>query len=110
MRSLRWISGIAASVIILLSLWITLGRDSLRSHAKFADTFEDPQLAYQETMKTLLLVSEKLNTGTKELQQLKKYNQSMNKLEPILSFGPSVQNLDKLSKFNEATELITKKQ
>jgi len=110
LRSVRWISGIAASIVILLSLWIGLGRDSLHSHAKFKDTFSDPKLAYQETRKTLLMVSEKLNAGTKELEQLKKYNQSMNKLEPILSFGPGIQGLGKMSKFNEATELITKKQ
>jgi hypothetical protein len=110
LRSLRWISGIAASVIILLSLWITVGRNTLGSRSKFTDTFSDPKLAYQETRKTLLLVSEKLNAGTKELEQLKKYNQSISKLEPILSFGPSIQGLGKISKFNEATELITKKQ
>jgi hypothetical protein len=109
-RSLRWISAIAASVIILLSLWICFGRDSIRNHTKFADTFNDPKIAYQESMKALLLVSEKLNEGTKDLQQLKKYNQSFSKLEPILSFGPSIQSLDKISKFNQATELITKKQ
>jgi hypothetical protein len=109
-RSLRWISGVAASIIILLSLWIGFGRDSFHKHTKFADTYNDPKIAYQETMKALLLVSEKLNAGTQELQQLKKYNQSLNKLDPIMSFGPSIQNLDKLSKFNEATELITKKQ
>jgi hypothetical protein len=109
-RSLRWISGVAASIIILISLWIGFGRNTFRNHTKFADTYNDPNIAYQETMKALLLVSQKLNAGTQELQQLKKYNQSLNKLEPILSFGPSIQNLDKLSKFNEATELITKKQ
>jgi hypothetical protein len=109
-RSLRWISGIAASVIILLSLWIGFGRDSFRNRTNFADTFDDPKLAYEETMKALLLVSEKLNEGTKDLHHLNKYNQSVSKLVPIMSFGPSIQNLDKISKFNEATELITKKQ
>ena len=109
-RSLRWISGIAASIIILLSLWIGFGRDSFFNRPKFADTYDDPKIAYQETRKALLLVSEKLNSGTKDLQVLNKYSQSMNKLEPILSFGPSIHNLGKFSKFNEATELITKKQ
>jgi hypothetical protein len=111
-RSIRWISGIAASILIMLSLWIGIGRDSNRQRhsGRFADTFDDPQLAYLETKKTLLLVSEKLNAGTKELQYLKKYNQSVGMLEPILSFGPSIQRLDKISRFNEATELITKKQ
>ena len=111
-RSIRIISGIAASILILLALWIGIGRDFMqqRSLGRFADTFDDPQLAYLETKKALLLVSEKLNTGTKELQHLKKYNQSIGMLEPILSFGPSIQRLDKISKFDEATELITKKQ
>ncbi len=109
-RTLRWISGAAASVIILLSLWMGFGRDIFRNRIKFADTFDDPKIAYQESMKALLLVSEKLNTGTKDLKQLKKYNQGFNKLEPVFSFGPSIQSLDKFSKFNEATELITKKQ
>ena len=111
-RTIRMISGIAASVLILLALWIGIGRDFMqqRNLGKFADTYDDPQLAYVETKKALLLVSEKLNAGTKELQYLKKYNQSMGMLEPILSFGPSIQRLDKISKFNEATELITKKQ
>jgi hypothetical protein len=109
-KSLRWISGIAASIVILFSLWLGFGRDILHNRIKFADTFDDPKIAYQESTKALLLVSEKLNAGTKDLQQLKKYNQSFSKLEPILSFGPSIQNLDKFSKFNEATELITKKQ
>ena len=111
-RTIRMISGIAASVLILLALWIGFGRDFMqqRNLGKFADTYDDPQLAYVETKKALLLVSEKLNAGTKELQYFKKYNQSIGMLEPILSFGPSIQRLDKISKFNEATELITKKQ
>src|SRR4030043_247255 len=111
-RSVRWISGIAASVLILLSLWIGLGRDLIqqRHSGRFADTFDDPHLAYLETKKALLLVSEKLNAGTKELQYLKKYNKSVGMLEPILSFGPSIKRLDNISRFNEATELISKKQ
>jgi hypothetical protein len=111
-RSIRWISGIAASILILLSLWIGIGRDLIqqRHSGRFADTFDDPQLAYLETKKALLLVSEKLNAGTKELQYLKKYNKSVGMLEPILSFGPSIKRLDNISRFNEATELISKKQ
>jgi hypothetical protein len=111
-RTIRMISGIAASILLLFALWMGIGRDFMqkRNPGRFADTYDDPQLAYVETKKALLLVSEKLNAGTKELQYLKKYNQSMGMLEPILSFGPSIQRLDKISKFNEATELITKKQ
>lgn len=111
-RSIRFISGIAATILIILALWLSFGRDFMQQNrmGRFADTFDDPQLAYLETKKALLMVSEKLNIGTKELQHLKKYNQSIGMLEPVLSFGPSIRRLDKISKFNEATELISKKQ
>jgi hypothetical protein len=111
-RTIRLISAVAASVLILLALWIGVGRNIMQQKqvARYTDTFDDPQLAYLETKKALILVSEKLNAGTEHLQHLKKYNQSIRMLEPVLSFGPSMQRLDKISKFNEATELITKKQ
>jgi len=111
-RTIRLASTIAASILIVFALWIGVGRDIIRKQqiATYEDTYDDPQLAYLETKKVLLLVSEKLNAGTKDLQYLKKYNQGINMLEPVLSFGPGIKSLDKLSKFNEATELITKKQ
>lgn len=111
-RTIRLVSGIAATVLIILALWIGIGQDLFRKqHAgTFQDTYDDPQLAYLETKKVLLMVSEKLNAGTEDLQYLRKYNQGVNMLNPVLSFGPGVQRLEKLSKFNEATELITKKQ
>lgn len=112
LRSIRFISGMAATILVMLALWIGFGRDFMHKKqlGRFGDTFDDPQLAYLETKKALLLVSEKLNSGTKELKHLNKYNQSIGMMEPVLSFGPSIQRLDKISKFNEATELISKKQ
>lgn len=111
-RTIGVVSGIAATVLVVLALWIGFGQDLIRrQHADaFQDTFDDPELAYMETKKVLIMVSEKLNAGTKELQYLQKYNKSINMLDPVLSFGPCIQRLGKLSTFNEATELITKKQ
>ena len=110
-RTIRLVSAIAASVIIVLALWIGVGRDMLKEQqvAVYEDTYDDPQVAYMETKKALLLVSEKLNDGTKNLKYLKTYNESVNMLEPVLSFGTGIKRLEKLSKFNETTELITKK-
>ncbi|KPK79900.1 MAG: hypothetical protein AMS27_17545 [Bacteroides sp. SM23_62_1] len=110
-RSIRLVSGIAASILVLLALWMGIGRDwsGKQQAGTFQDTYDDPQLAYLETKKVLIMVSEKLNTGTKDLEYLRKYDEGIDMLGPVLSFSPSVQRLDKLSKFNEAKELITKK-
>jgi len=110
-RTIRLVSAIAASIIIVLTLWIGIGRNVLKEQqvAVYEDTYDDPQVAYMETKKTLLLVSKKLNAGTENLQYLKTYNESIDMLEPVLSFGTGVKRLEKLSKFHETTELITKK-
>jgi hypothetical protein len=111
-KTIRLVSGIAATVLVMLALWIGIGRDIYRKQytGAFKDTYDDPQLAYLETKKVLLMVSEKLNAGTKDLQYLSKYDHGVSMLTPVLSFGPGVQRLEKLSKFDEAKELITKKQ
>jgi hypothetical protein len=111
-KTIRMVSGIAATILVILALWIGIGRDIYRNQyaGVFKDTYDDPQLAYLETKKVLLMVSEKLNAGTKDLQYLSKYDQGVSMLTPVLSFGPGVQRLEKLSKFDEAKELITKKQ
>jgi len=108
-KSFYWISGIAASILILVGLFIGFNTSWFNNQQAYQDTFEDPQLAYLETKKVLLMVSDKLNQGTRNLQNLTKLDYGVNKLNPVFSFGPGVQHLNKLSKFSEATELISKK-
>jgi len=108
-KSFYWISGVAASILILVGLWIGLNTNWFNNQQAYQDTFEDPQLAYLETKRVLYMVSNKLNQGTRNLQNLNKLDYGVNMLNPVFSFGPGVQHLNKLSKFNEATELISKK-
>jgi len=108
-RSFYWISGVAASILVLVGLWIGLTTDLFRNRQAYQDTFDDPQLAYLETKRILYMVSDKLNQGTRNLQNLNKLEYGVDKLTPVFSFGPGIQHLNKLSKFNEATELISKK-
>ncbi|MBL7112257.1 MAG: hypothetical protein ISS19_09995 [Bacteroidales bacterium] len=108
-RSFYWISGVAASVLILVGLWLGFNTNIFNNRQAYQDTFNDPQLAYLETKRILYLVSDKLNEGTRNLQNLDKLDYGVNMLNPVFSFGPGIQHLNKLSKFNEATELISKK-
>lgn len=61
-------AGIAASVLILTASWFFFNRD------KQEDTFDDPEIAYVETMKILFDVSTKMNSGTAGLQPVSKIN------------------------------------
>lgn len=62
------IAGIAAGVAILLGTWFFM-----RSNEP-VDTFSDPRVAYAETMKILMEVSEKMNAGADALNPVSKMN------------------------------------
>lgn len=70
------------------------------------DTFNDPKIAYAETMKILMDVSLKLNKGSQALEPLGKINKttnesimSINKSARIIGKGlNSISNLDKSAK------------
>ena len=68
---------IAASVLIVLSagIFAYFGNSGNRNQM-LVDTFSNPEEAYIETQKTLLLVSGKLNKG---IQQVEKVNDIIDK-------------------------------
>jgi hypothetical protein len=49
------------------------------------DTYSDPYEAYEETKKTLAFVSSKLNTGTSELEYVKKVTKTTS--DPLKSLS-----------------------
>ncbi len=57
-KYLYWVSSVAASLLIVLSLYFYQKSPSLE------DTYDNPELAYLETKKVLYSVSSKLNKGT----------------------------------------------
>jgi len=78
----RWITAVAASLLILLSAGIYTfhsGRDA-GTEVIIADTYEDPEEAYIETQKTLLYVSNKLNKGFGQVESAKKNLEKTSKI------------------------------
>jgi hypothetical protein len=90
------IAAIAASLLILFGVYNSVKHFTGRS--KYHDTIEDPYLAYQETKRTLLYISEKLNYGTKELNNISRISESMQKLEPVSKLNDGLEQLKYLSK------------
>jgi hypothetical protein len=73
-KLLQWrrIAGIAASLLIVMSAGIFLFRYNRSDNRILADTYNDPQKAYIETQKTLLLVSSKLNKGLGHMEVIER--------------------------------------
>jgi hypothetical protein len=71
-RSL-FITAIAASfaLLISLSIFFTPQQQDKNHISLTADTFDDPEEAYREARKALLMVSAQLNSGRKFQQELK---------------------------------------
>lgn len=79
--SIRWLSPllkIAAALIIIFTAAYFLSRNESEKSIAYTDrdTYSDPQQAYQETKRALLLVSERLNTGNSYVSEIKKINEA----------------------------------
>jgi hypothetical protein len=97
------VTGIAATLLLAVLLFVPVKKlpvISLFSH-KIEDTFDDPRQAYAETVKALLMVSEKINTGTNQMKDLNKLDKGLKKADKMLTFNKGLQDANKLSKFNE---------
>ncbi len=70
-----WV-GVAASIALIVGLFVTnmpLGQD------ENLGTYEDPEVALQETKKILNMVSQYMNEGKQELVYLKEFENTKNK-------------------------------
>lgn len=123
-KRLYLFTSVASGFLILLgSYFLITSKNGIGfSLKKYEDTYESPELAYLETKKTLLLISEKFNRGTKELQTLSTFDRVAKELNNISKvryateslytfslFGTGVRGLENLSKFEETKERISKK-
>ncbi|MEA1898128.1 MAG: hypothetical protein U9N53_10760 [Bacteroidota bacterium] len=91
---LYWLSGIAASLILILASYFLLINHGPK------DSFEDPQLAYLEAKKVLEYVSVKFNEGTQPVKEgISKMDRSMEHLNKISGINRGLNELSKASTF-----------
>lgn len=86
-RRINWgyIRGIAASLLIFIGIYVGVEKFSLpekgsQELAMNVDTYEDPEEAYEEVRKALLMVSVKMKTGKKHKKQIRKIGKIKNYL------------------------------
>ncbi len=77
--SLSWITRVAAVCLILMGFLFILKQQQSHLDTGYAmeDTYDDPELAYQEVKDALLFLSTKMNKGVNQA------NESLEKIEPL---------------------------
>lgn len=95
----------AATILLLLGLYFRYGA----TETMYQDTFDDPELAYAETKKVLMLVAGNLNHGVNELQNISEFNSGLKNLNTLSTFETGMNNLEKISILDKSKEIITSK-
>lgn len=67
--SIRWIAGIAASVLLIVSAGLYFGTN--RPDPFYQDTYDTPEEAYATTEKAITLLATNVNKGLKSIEQIK---------------------------------------
>lgn len=104
-RKLYMLSGIAASILIIISIFIDFNplptnlKSNLNDDEKVAN-------AYEETMKALIYVTQKFNKGIEPTNKLAAYNEGVKKMEIISSFDKGLTEVKKISSFHETQNRI----
>lgn len=93
----------AAAVAVLIGASVLfVARNSLNNNR---DTYSDPQLAYQETRKTLLYISQTMNKGMEPLQNVNKINTGTRHLQSLKKMDSSLGMLNMVSFINNSSNL-----
>jgi hypothetical protein len=98
-----YISGVAASLIILITLFI-------RFDPFVAPTNNDmtsPEMAFEEASRILYFVSEKFNQGAQPLGKVARFDEGMTNLNSVSKFDEGVNKTAPVSRFSQITKLIT---
>jgi len=88
-KVLAWVGSAAA--VLVLSFGIYQYMDKPESTIK--DTYKDPQLAYLETKRALLLVSRTMNRNTANMKYLSKVDQSFNHVKKVAEIDKIVNSV-----------------
>jgi hypothetical protein len=93
---------VAASIALLITVSGVL---VFRAQNRLKDTYSDPRLAYYETQKTLLYISQKMNKGIQPLSNISKINSSTRHLKKLEKIDESMGMLNLVSFINHSSNL-----
>jgi hypothetical protein len=94
---------IAASIALIVGISGLLIYNAQNRASK--DTFSDPRLAYLETQRTLLYISNKMNKGIEPLSNISKINTGTEELRNLGKIDKSLGMLNLVSFVNKSSNL-----
>lgn len=101
-RQIYAVISAAASVLIIISIWFTVGRGN-----SFKDTYSDPQLAYNETVEVLYTVSANLNRGREEMGDLDALVTAKDRLQKVPEAGVGIKDdLEQLKYIGKSMKML----
>lgn len=103
-RRLYPIWSMAAAILLLAGIYFFL-----RNQSRTVDTFDDPVIAYAETKRILMKVSDNLNTGVEELSNVKEMQSGLDDLGNIKTFNEGMKNMKRISVLDKSKDIITQK-
>lgn len=97
---------VAASIIVLVGSYFLLKTQVFSPGQKtyFTDTYNDPEIAYQQAKETLLYVSALLNNGANHLEPIQKINEGTQSLSKLSSFNMGLNELNPIQKYDLANK------
>ena len=76
-QNVKWLS-IAASLVLMISLYAIFTTQQEKNED--LGTYDDPEIAFQETQKALNMLSNQVNVGVSGVEYLGEYEKSKNKI------------------------------
>ena len=84
-RSLNWVYNsmrIAAGVLVLMTaIWFVRSEIRKNTPQEIVDTYDDPQLAFEETKRALLMISKSFGTAEQEAKKINLFNEAQDQIE-----------------------------
>lgn len=98
-----WASGVAATILILVAIFVRFDPIS----KPIRDTYNDPEMAYQEATKILLFVADRFNKGTSRLEPVSRLETGINSLKPVSALNKGLNEMNRLEILDAAGEQKT---
>lgn len=88
---LKWAGTVAAVLIVALGILYYQNREK---PVVLADSYQDPQEAYEETKKVLLFISNKMNSKTASLKHLSEIDNSLKRCNELSKIDKSLNTVN----------------
>jgi hypothetical protein len=102
-RQFFFLSGIAATVLLLAGLVYTFRNDVFLHSSK---NFTETEIAYQQAKDALTLVSANFNAGLDQVQKLDNFQEGLNEVQKLQAFQKGIDQMNIFSKFYQYQQII----